>query len=133
MIVRSTQQGIVLLLAVIVVGVVVLAALAASILMTGRFRIATDVADSSTAIIAADAAMENALFRIRRIGELSGDRITTEFALSNGAVAWSEFEVLDPASPLFPGPIPTACGNRVLCIRAFGEFRGVRRAFEVSY
>ena len=120
-----------MLLAVVVVGVVILAALAASVLMTGRFRIATDVADSTVAIMAADAATEEALYAIRRLGSLGPfDGCGASWLpLSNGATYCYQYEVLSP-----PGSSAYCPGSSVaICIRGFGEFRGVRRAFEVSF
>lgn len=107
------EKGIAVLMTVTIISVVMLvAALIANIVMT-QLKLASDIADSITAIYAADSGVEYKLYQIRKEGNTAG----AEFSLSNGAA------VLVSVSGVLPN----------LTIKSLGSYRAVKRQFEINF
>jgi len=109
----SGENGIALLITVVIISAAVLiASLIANIVIT-QLKLAGDIADSMTAIYAADAGVEYKLYQIRK----EGNTTSIEFSLSNGATV----------SVSVSGVLPN------LTIRSLGSYKSVKRQFEVSF
>ena len=109
----NSEKGVAVIITVTIISVVMLiATLIANIVVT-QLKLASDIADSITAIYAADSGVEYKLYQIRKEGNTAG----VEFSLSNGAAI----------SVAVSGTLPN------LTIKSLGSYHTVKRQFEVSF
>lgn len=109
----AQEKGIAVLITVTIISIVMLvAALIANIVAT-QLKLASDIADSTTAIYAADSGVEYKLYQIRKEANTAG----AEFSLSNGAT------ILVTVSGTLPN----------LTIKSLGSYLSVKRQFEVNF
>ena len=107
------EKGIAVLMTVMIISIVMLVATLIANVVSIQLKLAGDIADSTTAIYAADSGVEYKLYQIRKEGILAG----TEFLLSNGAT------VSVTVSGIFPN----------LTIKSLGSYLSVKRQFEVNF
>lgn len=77
----NTEKGVAILITVTIISVVMLIATLISNIVVTQLKLASDIADSITAIYAADSGVEYKLYQIRK----EGNTANTQFSLSNGA------------------------------------------------
>jgi len=107
----NNQNGIALLLTIVIMSVVMLmAALIANIVLT-QLKLSGDIGDSVSAIYAADSGVEWSLYQIRQ------DASPPSPYMSNGA------SISVTVSGVFPN----------FTIKSLGSYRSVKRQFEVTF
>ncbi|MDO8443459.1 MAG: hypothetical protein Q7S78_00490 [Candidatus Azambacteria bacterium] len=107
------EKGIAVLITVTIISIVMLVATLIANIVATQLKLASDIADSTTAIYAADSGVEYKLYRIRKEGDTAG----AEFSLSNGAT------VLVTVSGALPN----------LTIKSLGSYLSVKRQFEANF
>ena len=107
------EKGIAVLMTMAIISVVMLIAVFVANVVVTQLKLASDIADSITAIYAADSGVEYKLYQIRKEGNTAG----AEFSLSNGAAV----------SVTVTGALPN------LTIKSLGSYHAVKRQFEASF
>lgn len=107
----SKENGIALLLTVVIISIVMLIAILISNIVITQLRLAGDINDSTAAIYAADSGVEWQLYQIR-----NGASVPVP-AMSNGATI----------STTVIGDYPN------FTIKSLGSYQEVKRQFEVSF
>ena len=141
--IHERDRGIALVMTLMMVSVLVVTVLGIGYLSVQQVRIAEDLKDSTVAIVAADAGIEEGLFQFWRSAGFTGG-VCGSIALP-GTCAVCENPsrpcVLRSAAPLASGAtyfvtydFSTTAGTDVSgrWIRSTGDFRGLRRAFFLS-
>ncbi len=108
---NNAQNGIALLLTVIILSIVTLIAGFIANVVVVQLRLAKDIGDSQAAIYAADSGVEWQLYQIRKVVSVNSP------VMLNGATV--ETTVI--------GAIPN------LTIKSLGSYKSVKRQFEVSF
>jgi len=109
----NKEKGIAVLITVMIISIVMLVATLIANITATQLKLASDIADSTTAIYAADSGVEYKLYQIRKEGNTTG----AEISLSNGATV----------SVTVSGALPS------LTIKSLGSYRSVKRQFEVNF
>lgn len=107
----NKENGIALLLTVIILSVVTLVAISIASIVVVQLRLVRDIDDSKAAIYAADSGVEWQLYQIRQGVSVSSP------IMSNGATI----------STTVTGTVPN------FTIKSLGSYRFVKRQFEVSF
>ncbi|OHA48633.1 MAG: hypothetical protein A2991_02905 [Candidatus Terrybacteria bacterium RIFCSPLOWO2_01_FULL_58_14] len=118
---KNHKEGIALITTVLLLAIALGLALGIASIAARQIRIAADIAESAAAVVAADAGAEAALWNFWRGGagtppSCSGPPVCPYGTLGNGATYSVSYNFT--ASPRW--------------IRSVGEFRDVRRAFELT-
>jgi Tfp pilus assembly protein PilX len=107
------EKGVAVLITVVIISIVMLVATLIANIVATQLKLASDIADSITAIYAADSGVEYKLYQIRK----EGNTANAEFSLSNGATV----------SVAVSGTLPN------LTIKSLSSYRAVKRQFEINF
>lgn len=116
----SSQKGISLYLAIMILSVLLALALGISSIFLGQVKDLRQMGYSVTSFYAADAGIEQVL--LTRAAPTSSCTQTAPCPLGNGA---DYFLTITPSGG--------TCTALNYCIKSTGEYQGVRRAIEISY
>lgn len=108
---NTTQNGIALLLTVVILSIVMLIAVLITNIVTTQLKLSSDINDSVAAIYTADSGVEWQLYQIRKGASVAGP------TMSNGATLTV---TVTGSSPNFT-------------IKSLGSYRTVKRQFEINF
>lgn len=108
---NNKENGVALLLTVIILSVVILIAVLIANIVIVQLKLAKDIGDSQAAIYAADSGVEWQLYQIRKSASVASP------VMSNGATVET---IVTGAAPNFT-------------IKSLGSYQSVKRQFEVNF
>ncbi len=120
------NKGSSLYFAVAIIAIVLGVALGTSSILISQIGMIREMSNSVLAVYAADAGMENILYRIRAEGIYPANIAKSNVQLSNN----SEYEI-NPENIYVSGEKECEAAN--FCIKTIGEHKGVQRAMEVEF